>query len=412
LSQFSPIYAKFLVTILVLGLKIIMDWQKKISEVNSKLANQPGGTRVKLYIKNSKLWARGTLPCKPWLVFREPYQQFLCLGNRSKLTEEGLKYALQQVRIINAQLENNSFKWEEWVKSPTSQDSNDSILTIWQKYLEFKHSEFSLNTRINLGQITRYLETLSKDSTPKNIKDDLVKTKSIAATYEYLKLLNRAYDWAVKEKLVTENEFAELFKNASIPKRDNQINSFTREERDEILKRFSEVKYKKYLFIVQMLFFTGARPEELQALKWKNVTEKCILFDCSTNIDNSIKDCLKTQKFRKFPINKQLREILDANQPGGVDSECFVFAAKSRNNTPMRFSNFGFRVWNPVVKQLERERKILNYHCLYTCRHTFITLCLESGVNAKDVAAWVGNSAKMIYERYASANINLNVPEL
>lgn len=45
-------------------------------------------------------------------------------------------------------------------------------------------------------------------------------------------------------------------------------------------------------------------------------------------------------------------------------------------------------------------------------RHTFITLALESGMDAKDVAALVGNSAEVIYKHYASAKRQLELPEI
>jgi integrase len=40
-------------------------------------------------------------------------------------------------------------------------------------------------------------------------------------------------------------------------------------------------------------------------------------------------------------------------------------------------------------------------------RHSFITFCLEQGMDAKDVAKLVGNSPEIIYRHYAGAKKDL-----
>jgi integrase len=44
-------------------------------------------------------------------------------------------------------------------------------------------------------------------------------------------------------------------------------------------------------------------------------------------------------------------------------------------------------------------------------RHTFVTFCI-SGMNAKDVARLVGNSAEIIYKHYMGGSRDLIVPDL
>jgi integrase len=55
------------------------------------------------------------------------------------------------------------------------------------------------------------------------------------------------------------------------------------------------------------------------------------------------------------------------------------------------------RTWRPVLEELVDENKIREYLPLKHCRHTFITLALEAGIEVKDVAALVGNSPDVIY---------------
>lgn len=47
----------------------------------------------------------------------------------------------------------------------------------------------------------------------------------------------------------------------------------------------------------------------------------------------------------------------------------------------------------------------------YQTRHTFITLALDNGLDAKDVARLVGNSPEIIYRHYAGNKQELFVPE-
>ncbi len=65
-----------------------------------------------------------------------------------------------------------------------------------------------------------------------------------------------------------------------------------------------------------------------------------------------------------------------------------------------------------IVQQLVDEGKIAHYRPQYQTRHTFITLCLDAGVEVKDVARWVGNSPEIIYKHYAGNKRDLQVPEL
>jgi integrase len=68
--------------------------------------------------------------------------------------------------------------------------------------------------------------------------------------------------------------------------------------------------------------------------------------------------------------------------------------------------SFRKNVWIPVLAGLGIE-----YRKPYQTRHTFITLALEHGLDAKDVARLVGNSPEVIYRHYAGKKRELFVPE-
>ena len=188
-------------------------------------------------------------------------------------------------------------------------------------------------------------------------------------------------------------------------------------------KAFEESKlYSYYAPLVKILFFTGCRPSEAIGLQWKHINEKYITFEQAMTISNkgfAIKNGLKTQSQRRFPINNQLREILASIKPENNNSEEFIF--KSKKGGIIDFGDFLNRAWkgyknhrgkhmDGIVTKLVKQGVVSEYRKPYQCRHTFITLCLEADIDAKDIGKWVGNSPEVIYKHYAGSKANLEVP--
>lgn len=135
----------------------------------------------------------------------------------------------------------------------------------------------------------------------------------------------------------------------------------------------------------------------------------------------ALKEGLKTQDQRKFPVNPQLQAILQSIRNENYQKNDFIFLGKKGGM--IDFGDFCRHAWKGyknrhgkmiegIVTRLVREGKIDEYRRPYQCRHTFITLCLESGIDCKDVAKWVGNSPEVIYRYYAGNRRDLQVPEL
>ena len=58
---------------------------------------------------------------------------------------------------------------------------------------------------------------------------------------------------------------------------EQDINPFTKEERDLIINTFAGDRYySHYTSYIRFLFFTGCRPSEAIALKWKHITNSVI----------------------------------------------------------------------------------------------------------------------------------------
>jgi integrase len=182
---------------------------------------------------------------------------------------------------------------------------------------------------------------------------------------------------------------------------DNNPDPFTVDERNLIIKTFEEKK-PYFANFVKFLFFTGCRPSEACGLRWQNVdmVNNKIIF-CEAVIDDQRQEGTKTRISRTFPINNQLREILESQQ--GKDNEK-VFP--SEKGSVITLHNFARRQWAPLLKTLP-----VRYRGCYHCRHTFITLCLEANIPISQVANWVGNSPEIILKHYAGLTRS-EVPEL
>lgn len=305
-----------------------------------------------------------------------------------------------------------------------------SLLEVWDKYVDFKKPSVSPSYLANQLQATRnHLNKLPayNESDAVAVRDWAVANLTADSAKRFITQLSACCNWAVKSKLIDANPFASMASEIKLPRsekvdtEDADINPFTAEERDRIIEAFQtnkfchnctsrNSKHSNYAAYVRFLFYTGCRPSEAIGLRWKHIDfeKSAILFEeaaVQSGRGVARKKGLKTQAFRRFKINGQLREILLSVKPQEFKPDDLVFPAPEGGFIIQ--GNFRGRVWKKVLQGLGIE-----YRVPYQTRHTFITLCLEKGVDAKDVARWVGNSPEVIYKHYAGNKRDLQVPEI
>ncbi len=302
---------------------------------------------------------------------------------------------------------------------------------LWERYTEFKQPQVSQSTyAVDYRRYRNHIANLPTKNLEDAIaiRDYLIANLSANAAKRTLTNIHACCDWALKSKLIESNPFQGMAQEVQIPKsesEENEINPFTREERDKIIAAFEESKlYSYYAHLVKFLFFTGCRPSEAIALQWKHISEKFITFEQAITISCkglALKNGLKTQSQRRFPINNQVKEILNCIKAENFEPEDFIF--KSKKGGFIDFGDFLNHAWkgyknrhgrqiDGIVTQLVNQGLISEYRKPYQCRHTFITLCLEADIDAKDVGKWVGNSPEIIYKHYAGNKRDLQVPKL
>jgi integrase len=291
-----------------------------------------------------------------------------------------------------------------------------NLAELWGKYVEWKRPQCAPSTMKNQYQAySSYLERLLiHDLNRANeIRDYVLQTIPLNSAKRFIVALSACCKWAVKSGLIIENPFHGMAGKIQLPKSekaDDDINPFSLAERDQIIKGFRSNRYYDfYTPLVEFLFATGARPSEALALQWKHVTSdlKFISFEQAVTVSEkglAVKQGLKTQEKRKFPCNARVEAILRNIKPENAKPNDLLFPSPEGKH--IDFQNFRNRAWKTVLEALD-----IAYRKPYQTRHTFITLALENGLDAKDVGLLVGSSPEVIYRHYAGNKRELFVPE-
>ncbi|MBD2067359.1 tyrosine-type recombinase/integrase [Leptolyngbya sp. FACHB-671] len=310
--------------------------------------------------------------------------------------------------------------------TPISTPENPSLAELWERFVEYKRPQCSENTMMFVyGHFTKYLHKLPTHDLDRanEIRDYSLKTFPIESCKRFITRLNACCDWAMKSGWISANPFSGMASEIKPPKsqkssEEDEIFPFSLAERDSIIEAIAENKFCKkhsgfkhdyYRNYVEFLFMTGCRPSEALALQWKHISNdfRFINFEqalIETSKGKIVREGLKTQDRRRFPCNGKVQNLLQAVRPEFCDPESSVFPGYTGGYLDTR--SFRKNVWKPVLEGLGIE-----YRKPYQTRHTFITLALENGLDAKDVARLVGNSPEVIYRHYAGNKRELVVPE-
>jgi integrase len=264
------------------------------------------------------------------------------------------------------------------------------------------------------------------------IRTWLIETTTVDYARRLLQGLNGMGKWAVQSALVPSNPFQGL--TIAAPKTDSDdapIEFWSRDERDQIIAEFkASPRYSHYAPLVEFLFFSGCRPSEVLGLQWADIEWdrsglgksgpgksacKSLTFRGAIVEDEQgrfrRKEGLKRQRKRSVRLGPRLVALLGSMAPG--DGSDLVFPAPGGG--PILWQNFSRRAWRSVLGALG-----LPYLSPYSTRHTMISLALKgcpdcdppiAPMAVEDVAAIVGNSARVIYQCYAGVSKDLELRE-
>ena len=158
--------------------------------------------------------------------------------------------------------------------------------------------------------------------------------------------------------------------------------------------------YRNY---VLTRFYTGMRTGEINGLKWKHVDrERGLILVRETFADGIAEEETKTeQSMRDIPMLPNVRAAIEAQWLQRDPKNPYVFSGSTAN--PIDAHNFTNRVWYPLLRYLELEKRRP-----YQTRHTTATMMLASGENPEWIARLMGHAnTQMLFTVYSRFVPNL-----
>jgi integrase len=292
------------------------------------------------------------------------------------------------------------------------------LCDVWEKY-KFQQKRRAAKTvqKDNWRTVDRCLQKLTPEQLlldhSELVLPKLLQFYAAGTIRRVLAEINAACNWAVANKSIQSNPYTKLAKQ--LPKQqqgDRAREIFTAGEIKKILAAMrAEKAAASYANYVEFLVLTGFRPEEAIALQWADViaaeSGKLSIRVNKAHSKGVLKGT-KTNERRDFPCNSQLTKFL-SELPKSSNSHDLIFP--SPTGTYIDQHNFSGRYWLPIVRELAATGKIKQYLPCYNLRHSFITRLVREGLDVATIAKLVGNSPKMIFNHYLSANTDLELPE-
>jgi len=330
-------------------------------------------------------------------------QKYLHLGLPD--TPINRQAANMKAQVIAADIAFEKFDYSLEKYQPNYSPKYPQLSELWNEYTNAKSKTLSKTTiQKDFVRVSNHIKKLPTDNLnqAKKIREYLLNNYSAETASKMLMYFGACCTWAINEELISQNPF----ENLSIDKRpyNANIQPFTKAEVDLIIESFRKSRYySHYANFVRFLFLTGCRTSEAVALTWGKVSVNLEQIVFSEAIVNKCRKGTKTGKTRIFPVNEQLRSLLLEIRPNQYKLEQIIFT--SPEGMAIDAHNFLMRAWKKVLAELP-----IAYRPQYNTRHTFITHCLESGVPVAQVASWVGNSPKTIWQHYAGIINLVKVP--
>ncbi len=310
------------------------------------------------------------------------------------------------------------------------------LLELWDKWCEYRKGSLKATTyELNYcGLYRRYIDSavsaVGNDAV--TIRNWLINNRNKSDVCKLLTQLSKAHILGIKQGYVSSNPYEDLAdevkqsKAINANKRDEDGNiigatdsedsdtrAFSLDEVKEIINAYeTSSTVNHYSPLVKFLFWTGCRSGEATALKWKHIKQACTVVTFQDSYNSRLKSTgdIKTGGKRIFRINEggKLHTLLKQLESERLEPENpneLVF--KSRSKKQINWSSFA-DTWRggkagevkSIINNLIEQGKVKQYLKPYATRHTFITHQIDNGCLAHVIAAWVGNSADVIWRHY------------
>ncbi|MGO1375134.1 MAG: tyrosine-type recombinase/integrase [Psychrobacter sp.] len=208
--------------------------------------------------------------------------------------------------------------------------------------------------------------------------------------------LRGVFDKAIELRLLTpaDNPMA-MIKNKKV--QSGLPDPFTRAEMDALLGWLDKNLTDKdhfYYWYFEVAFWTGCRPSELYALRWKDIDwfNESVIINKS-RVRGVEKQVTKTHTAREVYLNDRSKRALEALDAMKLSNDYVMICPETSqpfyNEKPARMR---------LIEAMKSTR--VRHRPAYNARHTYATMLLMSDVNPVFVANQLGHSLQMLIKRY------------
>lgn len=249
-------------------------------------------------------------------------------GNEKVVTADTSKELQEKVNeIIDLKLTKSKLKVDEWFTQWLRQVEGLKKPATYNQYRDIykKHIKPEIGNRklinIKSHDIQAVILTMNKKTTKtrkkingKWVESDTGKTLSTWTMKHARKIMNIAFEKAVKEKLISANPV----KDIEIPKKQSKERKALNHE--ELIKLFRQLENSRWIWSAKFMLVTGMRRGELLALRWSDIDfiNKRITVD-ESNSSTGLNDT-KSSKVHYIPLSPLMEKYL-AGQKQMLENE-------------------------------------------------------------------------------------------
>lgn len=294
-------------------------------------------------------------------------------------------------------------------------ESSRNFKNLWNYYKKCKTDNVSITTQNKYwNTLDKLIETVLSDYLDFNNIDNMVaKLNSIYKETTVNNLLSHCIkpclNLAYKEGLIDKQFNLKLNK---VKSNNGVVDIYSKEEINSILDYF-KTHYLYYYVFIKVLAYTGRRPEDVIALKVKDVDLVLKRITFNKAYSGGVLKSTKNNKITVYPIGNLGNIIEDIKKLiyiRNLNSESILFTDCVGNY--INLDDFSYRYWKPAIKNLVYIGKLHKYLPIYKLRHSRATALLQAGIDQKTIAYLLETSLKMLDKHYLSIDNNPNLPEI
>lgn len=244
-------------------------------------------------------------------------------------------------------------------------NNNQVLLKDWLKdFYEYKSKLVKPSTLRNIGIVARCHLPIFLLNTPldqikaEDLEKVIYNVPTLRMRQYTFQVVNELLERAVKRQIIDFNPMINIDHIKHKQRKGRALNAV---ERAKLLEQVQQPTLK---LLFEFYIYTGCRRSEALALTWDDIDiagKKILISGTKTEASE-----------RVLPMSKPLFNIIEKLSHGATNNKVFNYSS------------------DYVSKQF---KKYCPKHKLHDLRHTFATICLESGVSIRVVQKWLGHTS-------------------